>query len=271
MLHPAAAVAVAALGILAMFVVPRALVPQYGLGIRATIALGTALLGAPAAVALALWPRTGPTTLGQRLDGRTAGLGLLLGAALWIGSVGLIYVQALFRPPTPEELDLFRRIHAALAPSSVLDGLVSVAVIAVLPALAEELVMRGVLLTSLAARLGPFLSHLLKAAPPERLGPALAVLLTAALFAVIHDPVRLLFAFVLGLVFGLVRLRSGSLWPSVMAHATLNTLTFLIAPLVDDPSQPYTPQPLLGVAALTLGAALSWPLLRALRPPERPA
>ncbi len=214
-LHPAAAIAVAALGIVAMFLVPRALVPQYGLGIRATIALGTALLGAPAVLALALRPRVAPPTLGRRLDARTAGLCLLLGATLWIGSIGLIYVQALVRPPAPEELELFRRIHAALAPTGALDGLVSVAVIAVLPALAEELVMRGVLLTSLAARLGPFLSRLLNTAQPERLGPALAVVLTAALFAVIHDPVRLLFAFVLGLVFGLARLRSGSLWPSI--------------------------------------------------------
>ena len=109
--------------------------------------------------------------------------------------------------------------------------------------------MRGVLLTSLAARLGA----------------AFSVGLTAALFAVIHDPLRLLFAFVLGLVFGLVRLRTASLWPSVVVHATLNTLTFLVAPLVDDPTQPYTPQPFLGTACLLVGVALSWPLVRALR------
>ena len=111
--------------------------------------------------------------------------------------------------------------------------------------------MRGVLLTSLAARLGA----------------AFSVGLTAALFAVIHDPLRLLFAFVLGLVFGLVRLRTASLWPSVVVHATLNTLTFLVAPLVDDPTQPYTPQPFLGTACLLVGVALSWPLVRALRRP----
>lgn len=131
--------------------------------------------------------------------------------------------------------------------------------------------MRGVLLSSLATHLGPFLSALAGAWLPARLGPALAVVLTAALFAVIHDPVRLLFAFVLGLVFGLVRLRCASLWPSVVIHATLNTLTFLIAPLVDDPSRPYEPEPLLGFAALALGAALCWPLLRALRAPGSPA
>jgi hypothetical protein len=263
-LHPAAAVAVALLGILAMFFVPRALVAQLGLGMRPTIALGTVLLGAPALAALALRPGTLATALGRRLDPRAAGLCLLLGGALWIGSIGLIYVQALVRPPSPDELELFRRIHAALAPSGAADGLVSVAVIAVLPALAEELVMRGALLTSFAARLGGILATFLEPSLARRLSPGVSVFLTAALFAVIHDPVRLLFAFALGVVFGFVRLRTASLWPSVVIHATLNTLTFLIAPLVDDPSQPYTPEPLLGFAALTLGAALCWPLLRAL-------
>ena len=51
-----------------------------------------------------------------------------------------------------------------------------------------------------------------------------------------------------------------------MVHVTLNALTFLIAPLVDDPSQAYTPQPALGLACLLAGAAVAWPLLRALRP-----
>ena len=132
--------------------------------------------------------------------------------------------------------------------------------------------MRGVLLSSLAAHLGPFLSALVGASLPERLGPALSVFLTAALFAVIHDPVRLLFAFVLGLVFGLVRLRSASLWPSVVIHATLNSAH------VPDRAARRRP-----VAALRRPSRCSasprwpsaprcrWPLLRALRAPGGPA
>ncbi len=249
--HPAQAAVLVALGILAMLRVTALLVGPLGLGLRATVAVGTLMLGAPAALALPLAPLARRAVLGRPLTARSAGICLLLGATLWVGSVGVITVQALFRPPTAEELEVFRRLHAALAPANPLDAVVSVAVIALLPALAEELVMRGVLLTSLAVRLGAVLS----------------VVVTAALFAVIHDPLRLLFAFVLGLVFGLVRLRTGSLWPSVVVHATLNTLTFLIAPLVDDPSQPYTPEPLLGACCLLAGIAGSWPLVRALRRP----
>ena len=249
------AIVLAALGIAAMLLLTPWLAADLRLGIRATVAAGTLLLGAPALLALALRAQERSAVLGLRLAGRTAGLCLLLGGTLWVASIGVITVQALFRPPTPEELAVFRRLHAALAPANPLDALVSVAVIALLPALVEELVMRGVLLTSLAARIRAVFS----------------VVLTAALFAVIHDPLRLMFAFVLGLVFGLVRLRTASLWPSVVVHATLNTLTFLVAPLVDDPNQPYTPEPLLGTACLLVGAALSWPLLRALRrPPAAP-
>jgi hypothetical protein len=51
-----------------------------------------------------------------------------------------------------------------------------------------------------------------------------------------------------------------------VAHFTLNTLTFLIAPLVDDPSQTtYEPQPLLGLAFLFAGAAGALPLLKTFR------
>jgi membrane protease YdiL (CAAX protease family) len=223
--HPVVAVAVTALGIAAMLLGGRA-VAAGGLGLRGTVAVGTLLLGAPALLALLAQPQARRPALGLALDRRTAALSLLLAAALWVGSIGIIELQALVRPPSPEELDVFRRLHAALAPRSALDAVLSVAVIAVLPALCEELVMRGVLLSSLAARLGP----------------AAGVGIAAAVFAVIHDPLRLLFAFTLGIVFGVVRLRTASLWPSVLAHATLNTLTFLV-----------------------VGAALAGPLLRALR------
>jgi sodium transport system permease protein len=221
-------------------------------GIRGQIALATVLLALPAIAAIAARPPSWKAVLGPRaLTRRSVLLLVILAAALWVGCIGLVEIQSLVRPPTPEELDLFRRIHAALRPAGPADFLVSLLVIAVLPAVCEEIVFRGVLLTSLAARIGP----------------GLAVYLTAGVFGLIHfDPIRLLFTFVLGLVLGALRVRTGSLWPPVVVHLTLNTLTFLIAPLVDDPSQAYTPQPALGLACLVVGTAVAWPLLRALRP-----
>ena len=253
------ALAVTALGVAAMVASPQLSQGlSLDLGLRAQVALGTLLLALPAAAFLLARPAAARAALGaSSVSRRSTALSALLGAGLWVGSIGLMETQSLAFPPPAETLELFRRLHAALAPSGPLDALVSIGVIALLPALCEELVMRGVLLPSLAAAV--------PAAP--------AVVLTAGAFALIHfDPVRLLFTFVLGLVLGFLRLRTGSLWPPVVVHLTLNTLTFAVAPLVDDPSAPYTPQPVLGFACLLAGAAVAWPLLRALgREPGRPA
>jgi membrane protease YdiL (CAAX protease family) len=241
---------VTVIGVAAMFA-GGLLAPRLGLGIRAQIALGTILLAVPALAALVLRPTSWRAALGPFTPTRrTALLSLLLGAALWVGSIGLMEMQSLAAPPPARYLEAFRAIHRALAPDGLLDFIVSLSVIAVLPGLCEELVVRGVLLLSLVRGLGP-------------MGAAVG---SALLFAAMHaDPYRFLFTLTIGLVLGALRLRSGSLWPPVVAHLTLNALTFLVAPLVDDPNQPYTPQPALGLACLVTGAALAWPLLRALR------
>ena len=254
-----AALAVTAAGIAAMLGGSVALAARTTLGLRAQIALGTLLLALPAAAALLLRPDLWPAVRGaRRVTGRTAGLSLVLGAALWVASAGLMEVQSLIAPPPPAYLDAFRAIHQALAPRGIVDGLVSILVIAVLPGVCEELVVRGVFLPSLARGLAAAASPL--PSEPARHGPGawIAVGVSALLFAAIHlDPYRFLFTFVLGLIFGLLRLGTGSLWPSVVAHASLNTLTFAVAPFVDDPSQPYTPSPLLGIVCLAAGTAVA--------------
>jgi uncharacterized protein len=262
-LPAAVALATTLAGVAAMFA-SGVLAPRLGFGLRAQIALGTVLLAVPALVALGLSPAAWPAAAGRRISERALALSGLLGAALWVGSVGLMELQSAVWPPDPRYLEMFRSIHRALAPSGPLDALVSVAVIAVLPGVCEELVVRGLLLPSLAAAFGGA-----PARPGRRraTGPVAAVVVSAALFAAMHgDSYRFAFTFAVGLVFGALRLRAGSLWPPVVAHVALNTLTFLIAPLVDDPSQAYTPQPALGLACLLAGAAVAWPLLRQLRP-----
>jgi membrane protease YdiL (CAAX protease family) len=252
-LAPVTAVALTLLGAAALVGGGVLLGPRLGLGLRAQIALGSLLLALPCVVAVPLArPHSWRKVLGlEALGSSPLVLSALLGGALWVASIGLMELQSLVLPPPPEYLNAFRAIHAALAPDGVLDGLVSVTVIALLPGAGEELVMRGVLLPALVAPLGP----------------AAAVGGSALLFAFIHlDAYRFAFTLVIGVVLGVVRLRTGSLWPPIVAHVTLNTLTFLVAPLVDDPTQTtYTPQPLLGVACLLVGTALVVPLLRALR------
>ena len=88
--------------------------------------------------------------------------------------------------------------------------------IAVGPALGEELLFRGLILGSLAARL-----------------PAgLAVILSAILFGAIHfDALQGSGALLIGLYLGFVTLATGSLWPAIAAHASNNLLCALFARL----------------------------------------
>ena len=232
-------------------------VAQAGLGLRSQVAIGTLLFALPVALFLAFRPPARALYLGPRgLGGREAGLSVLTGGALWVASLGVVEIQALVRPPQPEEIELFRRLHAALAPRGPADAIASLVVIALLPALCEELVMRGALLSSLLLVAAAWLG--------DRPGRIASLLATGAAFALIHDPVRLLFAFLLGVALGALRLRTRSIGSPILAHATLNALTFAIAPLVDDPSKAYEPQPLLGATCLVAGCAAAWPLFRAL-------
>jgi sodium transport system permease protein len=248
-LHPLLAIVLTLLGIAAMFLVSIWMFRER-FGIRAQIGAGTLALAVPALVLLLLSGPARSAVIGAAgIVRRSALLSLLLGAALWVTSIGLMETQSLLMPPPAQYLEAFRAIHAALAPANPLDALLSLVVIAVLPGLLEELVVRGVLLPSLAAIMPP----------------AAAVLVSATLFAAMHgDVYRFLFTFTIGIVLGFVRLWTGSLWPSVIAHATLNALTFLIAPYVDDPSEAYTPQAALGIGCLVAGVAVTLPLLRQL-------
>jgi len=88
--------------------------------------------------------------------------------------------------------------------------------IAVGPALGEELLFRGLILRSLAARLPG----------------GLAVILSAILFGAIHfDALQGSGALLVGLYLGFVALATGSLWPAIAAHALNNLLCALFARL----------------------------------------
>ncbi|MBZ0232558.1 MAG: CPBP family intramembrane metalloprotease [Deltaproteobacteria bacterium] len=84
---------------------------------------------------------------------------------------------------------------------------------ALVPGTCEELLHRGVLLPSLAARVGR----------------PLALLAVTALFAVMHiEPARMVSAAVVGLAAGVVALRTGSVWPAVVLHVVNNSWALLL-------------------------------------------
>ncbi|MDA1200605.1 MAG: ABC transporter permease subunit [Planctomycetota bacterium] len=96
------------------------------------------------------------------------------------------------------------------------------ALIAVLPAVCEEVFFRGWLLAAIAG---------------DRPGPrraAVAVVLQAAVFAGFHLlPERMPQTFMLGLVLGWLTLATGSLLPAVLAHLAHNSVPLVLVALAD--------------------------------------
>jgi membrane protease YdiL (CAAX protease family) len=249
-LHPAIGLLVALLGIGAMLGSSGLLAPH--LSLRPLIMVASALLATPAVLALVLTDRPVAQALALRhLDRRTTVLAAALGLSLWAASLGLLELQYAVWSPPPGYLETFLRIHEGLRPANAFDAALSVLAIAAAPAIFEETLVRGVVLPSLQPWLG---------APG-------AVLASALLFAAMHfDLYRFVFTFALGLALGMIRLRTAGLLPCMLVHATLNTLTFLVAPLVEDPMDPLPdPRPWLGAALLLGGLAVTVLLFRWLR------
>lgn len=100
-------------------------------------------------------------------------------------------------------LDSYAQAASALEQTGILMAIATVLVAPVV----EEVIFRGLIL-----------SRLHRAMPGW-----LAVVISALLFGLCHGQiVWICYAFALGLVFGLMTLRSGSLWPSLLAHIFFN-------------------------------------------------
>jgi membrane protease YdiL (CAAX protease family) len=250
------ATAAVLVGLVLMFM--AAALTSGALGVRAALVVAEIGLMTPALGALAfLGAPVGRSLALQSPGPRTALLSLAAGATLWGASLGLFELQYVVWKPPEGYLEAFRRLHEALKPDGPIDAAFSVAAIALVPALCEEVLFRGAVLPSF-----------LKTA-----GPAGAVCFSALLFGSIHldftagAPVlyRVPFAFAVGLGLGALRLWTGSLVPPMLAHATLNTITFVVAPFVDDPNAPAESRPLLGAALLVAGGLFTALVFRAMR------
>jgi membrane protease YdiL (CAAX protease family) len=121
-----------------------------------------------------------------------------------------VTVQRAFPRATIGTLDM---IAGAVRGQGVAPVLVALAV-TFAPAVAEELLFRGLLQPALI----------------KRLGPAFGIGLASLIFGAIHvDPPQATGAALIGLVLGFVSYRSGSLWPAMAAHAANNGLSVLFA------------------------------------------
>jgi membrane protease YdiL (CAAX protease family) len=97
-------------------------------------------------------------------------------------------------------------------------GLVFLALLVCLGSpLVEELFFRGLLLRGLLGKMGKI---------GGRLGPAVSIVLTGLVFALVHfETLQLLGLAAFGSVLGVLAWRTGRLGPSIIAHVTFNTTT----------------------------------------------
>ncbi len=222
----------------------------FALGLRPALLISEAALVLPGLLALAAFRVPLATTLGLNpIPTRTTLLVVAAAVALWVASLGLFEVQYALWAPPPGYLEAFQRLHDALRPKNAVDALVSVVAIAAGPAICEELLLRGIVL--------PVLRPVL--------GATGAIVASAALFALIHwDLYRAAFTFALGLALGVLRVRTGSLVAPVLAHALVNTITFVAAPLTDDnlAGGLPAPRPGLGLSLLAAGVVITVLLIR---------
>lgn len=142
----------------------------------------------------------------RRPTWRGAAAGVLVGASAWAVVLGL----ARLLPPAPDELVKGMERLLLLEGGGGLP--VALLLVAVAPAVCEELLFRGLVLSGL-----------------RKLGPWAGVLLTALLFGLAHASVhRLLPTALLGVALGYLVLRSGSVFVGMIAHALNNGLAVLL-------------------------------------------
>jgi membrane protease YdiL (CAAX protease family) len=252
------AIAAYGAGILAMGLTQARLIQR--LELRFVLILSEMALALPALIAgLLLAKRIPELYRFQPLSMMSVIKTFVLGTALWGLSLGVFELQYVFVRPPLAYLEQFQGLHEMLKPHGVSGWIFSVAAIAVAPAVCEEILFRG-LLTPALRRVA---------------GSAVAIVFSAALFAAIHIDgmpdgtsvyYRVPFAFVLGMLLAKIRLDTWSLWPPIIAHATLNATTFVVVLLVEEPKGVLPdPQPMVALAMLGVGSAAAAYLMRQIR------
>lgn len=119
----------------------------------------------------------------------------------------------------------------------------SILLLALVPALCEELLHRGLFL--------PFFVR--------KLGPATGLAFGALVFGLSHfSAARLVPTAIVGVFAGLARMRSGNLWPAVLLHGLYNSCLLAVS-YIDLPLAPWYPIPALGISGIGLVVLLKLP------------
>ena len=179
--------------------------------------------------------------------------GFLLGVANFFAIVAPIqYISLSLMPESWRNIYDVADIFRGQGPVELA---VIVAGVCVAAPLCEEFFFRGLFLKGLNASGGP---------------PLRALIVSAVVFSAFHlDPVGFLARVELGVLFGWLLLRTGSLWPGILAHSANNlvsTVLFFSAKQLESPRDPTTREELLSLVVFVgLGAVAFWGLLSATR------
>ena len=205
-------------------------------------------------VALAFWIRARASTT-FRLAGASP-VALLAAAAIGLATpvLNAMLVELVGTPPPSEDMLRIEREMTAFVQAT---PFLAAMVFGVLPAFCEELFFRGFVLSGFVS------------AFRGRGDVARAVVLTSVLFAVFHIfPEKWLPTFLVGLLLGFLAVRTGSIWPGIVAHAVNNASAVLCAyePIGEFAGSipSYVSRPAAGLA-LAVGVGL----LLLTRPPSR--
>ena len=129
---------------------------------------------------------------------------VLIGLSAWAAMHELTIFQSRWLPIPEALLEVNQKLGETLAQ---LPPVMSLLLLAVVPAVCEELLFRGLMLTGLT----------------RRLSPTAAILAVALAFGIFHVyVVRLPTTFLLGVVLGILRWHSGSIFPAMLLHALHN-------------------------------------------------
>ncbi|MBQ8292060.1 MAG: CPBP family intramembrane metalloprotease [Clostridia bacterium] len=168
----------------------------------------------------------------------------LLALLMQIGLLSLSQANTLFL----EFLKRFGYKDAGIQlPSMDGFGFVGVLImVALVPAVFEEVLFRGVLLNGLK----------------KTFSEPTAILLCGAFFALYHqNPAQTVYQFCCGVAFAFVAIRSGSILPTILSHFFNNALILILAKLGVESFSPLYTWVIAGGAAACLIVALLWLLL----------
>ena len=176
------------------------------------------ILGPPVLFALLLTSQPAKTLLLTRPRLADLGIAAVLALALnpLVAELRPV-VEALF--PVPDAVRTILEQMMSKLPSVG----IAVLVLAIVPAISEEVAFRGFILSGLRSEFRPWSS----------------ILISAFLFGFLHVLLSLfgqLFnATLLGLVLGLMAVKMGSLWPCITFHAINNSLAILMGTMLEKP------------------------------------